>query len=769
MNRRHFLAGGSVGLAAGLLGSRKIRAASPQIDAAANETITRLASTTLTPQLLDLETQFADPVMIDTITVTRHDGMIWAFVRSTDGVSGAAIGNARHNNLLSILEGLILPYFVGKDARQIESLLDKVYVHKSQYKYAGMPFFNCVALLELAIFDLLARTLEVPVHRLLGKLVRDRFPVYLSRFPRDNQPEAEAEDLLATMESTGAQAVKVKIGARMSNNRDGYEGRTAQLIPHLRKVLPEGTAIYVDANGSYDVPTAIEVGHLLQDNGVGFFEEPCPWQEIEATKAVADALEMAVAGGEQDSSLPQFAWMIRNGALDIIQPDLLYNGGLVRSLRVAQMAEAAGLPVVPHSPGGHLNPYLLHYAAVVPNLGPHLEQQAGRHIRDGVIALRDEPGWGFDPEPHGEQLLHVSRNGAAAGGAGNAATVASTLAARRDQIREQFQSSIYGRVPNGLTTKFAWAPTNEPNAEVTAETGTLTVTGKDDAARDIGVRFYRPAATQDRVPAIVFINHRAPSELDVREEAEFLPVLFLVRAGWAVAAFNVADVTSDKTSGGASLHDLTGTAPGPDRAGAVMQWAWTASRIAGALASRPDIDAGHIAVAGHSRSGKAALLAGALDPRFAWTFANNSGCGGAAHTRTKRGEGVAEITTNFPHWFADTFRDYAGREAELPVDQHQLLGVIAPRRVYIASASEDAWADPEAEFRSCQLASPLHELYGATGLIGPKAHEFPAPGEHLHGGSIGYHLRPGKHDLTAEDWRQFLAFTATAPPARVDA
>jgi L-alanine-DL-glutamate epimerase-like enolase superfamily enzyme len=410
MNRRNFLASSALGLAGAANLFPNVRDPGPGAAAEDAERALGLFSrTTLTTPITRVASASTSPVVIDELTLARHDGAVFLFVRSADGARGVARGNLRHPLLLSLLEGLVMPFFLGKDARRLEHLLDEVYVANSNYKYAGMPFHNCVALVELACLDLLAGVSGRPVHDLLGEKLREDFPVYLSRFPRGNRPEHELADVQAELERTGARAVKVKIGARMGNNRDGAPGRSEALIPLLRERLPAGTTLYVDANGAYDVPEAIRIGRMLQAHGYGFFEEPCPWQEFEATKAVADALEIPVAGGEQDSSAPQFAWYLRHRGLDVVQPDLLYNGGMIRSLRVAKMVEAAGAILVPHSPGPEFWPYLAHFAAVAPALGPFLEQIAGPQIKDGRIRLPEATGWGWDATPRGEVLARIGR------------------------------------------------------------------------------------------------------------------------------------------------------------------------------------------------------------------------------------------------------------------------------------------------------------------------------------------------------------------------
>lgn len=361
---------------------------------------------------------------------------------------------------------------------------------------------------------------------------------------------------------------------------------------------------------------------------------------------------------------------------------------------------------------------------------------------------------------------------------------------RRAEILELFEEHVYGRSPElPANLRFSVRSLDEEALDGKATRKEITVhfgSGADDPTMEI--LLYVPNGLNGPAPAFVGLNfygnhtvdpdpdiflpenwmranksmgvvdHRA-TEAGRGIRADRWPVEKIVSRGYALATIYCGDIVPDHADG--LDEGIAGFLRGEGAAerqgndwGAIGAWAWGLSRALDYFEADSSVDATRTAVMGHSRLGKTALWAGAQDERFALVISNNSGCGGAALSRRRYGETVKIINTAFPHWFNVNFREYNDREDELPVDQHQLVALMAPRPVYVASAERDRWADPRGEFLSAKNAESVYRLLGKDGL-GVK--EMPEVDQPV-GDTIGYHVRTGGHDVTDFDWNQFLAF-----------
>jgi len=399
MNRRHFLAASAS--AAALTEPLARLSAAPETESAAPD---------WTQPVFDLHKTVTAPVKIAAIDLLQSGNRFFLRTRSSDGAEGI-IQTKDMEDFIPILHRRVIPHFLGKDARDAERLVDEVYI--ANYKLSGQAFWCPVAYVEQSLFDLMGKTVRKAAAELMGGILRKEIAVYLSGSGRDTTAEEEVDVYVKGVEYTGAKAVKFKIGGRMSANQDAYPGRTSKILDLAQKTLAGKVTLMADANGSYTAAKAIQIGKRLQEEKYLWFEEPCPWEELSETKKVADALEMKVAFGEQDSSLWLFQWMIDNHVLDVVQPDLNYNGGFTRAARVARMARKANLWICPHNTqtsAASVN--ILHFAASTPNIGPYMEYvwrapqkkepwfAPNFEIKNGAIPLPTGPGLGleFDPD-----------------------------------------------------------------------------------------------------------------------------------------------------------------------------------------------------------------------------------------------------------------------------------------------------------------------------------------------------------------------------------
>lgn len=379
--------------------------------------------------MFNLPDRIKAPVIIESIEMLRNGTNFFVRTRAKDGAVGLT-GTKQVEDFLPIFEHLVAPHFIGRDARDIESLIDHVY--RQNYKLASIPLWCCIAYCEQSVLDLLGKAANQPVGALLGGVIRPEIPVYLSGSDRILSAEEEVAVYERGVPATGAKAVKFKIGGRMSRNLDAYPGRTETLLRRAREKLGDRVILYADANGSYDAAQAIRVGHLLEDLGYTFFEEPCPFEELSETQAVARALKIPVAFGEQNYSLWQFQWMLQNGVMRIAQPDINYNGGLIRAKRVARLAEKLGCTIVPHNTQtGATSVNIMQFASCTPNAGPFMEYpwrapqtnpawyQPNFKITDGKIRVPTTPGMGLEIDPgylaKADMLCRINRAGKSGG------------------------------------------------------------------------------------------------------------------------------------------------------------------------------------------------------------------------------------------------------------------------------------------------------------------------------------------------------------------
>ena len=335
------------------------------------------------------------------------------FVRLTneDGAQGwGQVSTYNSDITCQILHRQVAPWTLGQKTEDLDDLLDLV--TEREHKFPGSYLRRAMGGFDTAIWDMKGKVTGQPVVKLLGGNPGS-LRAYASSMKRDITPKDEAYRLCKLRDKVGFDAFKVRAGAEVGRNKDEWPGRTEEIIPTISRELGDRVDLLIDANSCYTVDRAIEIGKLLQDNGFSHFEEPCPYWELEQTKAVTDALQIDVTGGEQDCDLPTWRRMIEMGAVNIAQPDILYLGGINRTLRVVDLAKSAGIPITPHCANLSLvTLFTMHLLKAIPNAGKYLEfsiegadyypwqqdlfLEDPYSVDDGKVTISDKPGWGIE-------------------------------------------------------------------------------------------------------------------------------------------------------------------------------------------------------------------------------------------------------------------------------------------------------------------------------------------------------------------------------------
>ena len=415
--RRQFLStAGAAGLAAPLLNASGLgaettaRVRQPNAEARQARLLEILRQPVLKKEL------FPSPVIIRSVELLRWENSYLCRVRSADGAEGISVAHTDMRKLYPIFLRNLQPFFLGQDARELDLILEKVYIYGFNFRYNGIALGLPLATLEFAILDLLGRMAGRSLGQLIGEIHHPEVPVYVATEWRERPLEETVDRIKQAVAEYDAKALKIKVGCLMFMTTDmqakGPVGKTERLIPRLREIYGNDMALYADANGYYEVNEAIRVGKLLEENKYAYFEEPVMYDDFEAIKRVADALTIPIANGEQDQSFVNFRWLIANDGIEIVQPDSYYFGGLIRSVKVGRMAAAFGKTIVPHMSGGGLGfLYNIHLVSVLPNAGAHHEfkgldtqvrfecKTSPLKVVGGKIKVPTGPGSGVELDP----------------------------------------------------------------------------------------------------------------------------------------------------------------------------------------------------------------------------------------------------------------------------------------------------------------------------------------------------------------------------------
>lgn len=355
-----------------------------------------------------------EPMRIAALETFNNEFVGFVRVTTRSGEIGWGQMSTYHADITTmVFHRQIAPWALEQDACDIDALVDRIV--EKEHKFPGSYLRRALSGLDTALWDLRGKREGKPVCALIGG-ASGPLRAYASSMRRDITPADEARRLATLRDLHGFDAFKFRIASECGHDRDEWPGRTREIVPAMRKALGGAAALLVDANSGYSPKKAIEVGKMLQQHGICHFEEPCPYWNLDETKQVADALDLAVTGGEQDCDLQTWQRMIDMRAVDVVQPDICYVGGVVRALRVARMAHLAGIPCTPHSANlSMVTLFTMHFLKAVANAGPYLELSIEGPdyypwqqdlflgdpfaVSNGRVTVPDAPGWGVTVNP----------------------------------------------------------------------------------------------------------------------------------------------------------------------------------------------------------------------------------------------------------------------------------------------------------------------------------------------------------------------------------
>jgi L-alanine-DL-glutamate epimerase-like enolase superfamily enzyme len=414
-NRRNFIGTALTSGVAGLPGSFFGSTAPKQVAGALNPNYAKLDE--ILKQPVFRKALFPNPVIIETLELLRFKDSFLCRVRSKDGAEGFSAGHSGAlRSQYPIFTNLLQPFFLQKDARELDLILERVYVYKLNFRLNGMALGAPLATIEFAILDMMGRIAKKSMGELIGDIHNPKVSVYQATEYREKSVAESMALITRDVNEYKAKALKIKVGGLMFGTEDLYAkgpaGRTEEIIPLVRKTFGDKMVLLADSNGFYSVDEAIRVGRLLEEYRFELFEEPVPFDWYEETRQVADALTIPIAGGEQEYSLHGFRWLIANDGLQVVQPDFYYFGGMIRSMKVALMANAMGKKCTPHMTGGGLGfLYMIHFVSALPNAMLYHEfkglktdviyecKTSPMLVENGMIKVPTGPGSGVNIDP----------------------------------------------------------------------------------------------------------------------------------------------------------------------------------------------------------------------------------------------------------------------------------------------------------------------------------------------------------------------------------